>query len=113
MKKNVFASGCYDMLHSGHVAFFEEAATYADLYVGIGSYHTINKLKARKTSNTDQERLDMVNTLTTVKKARINGGIGILDCESEIRKLKPFIFFVNTDGHNLAKEQLCKELGIK
>jgi glycerol-3-phosphate cytidylyltransferase-like family protein len=24
------------MLHSGHVAFFEEAASYGDLYVGIG-----------------------------------------------------------------------------
>ena len=35
--KKVFVSGCYDMLHSGHVAFFEEAARYGDLYVGIGS----------------------------------------------------------------------------
>ena len=26
MPKKVFVSGCYDMLHSGHVAFFEEAA---------------------------------------------------------------------------------------
>jgi glycerol-3-phosphate cytidylyltransferase-like family protein len=25
MKKKVFVSGCYDMLHSGHVAFFTEA----------------------------------------------------------------------------------------
>ncbi len=29
--KKVFVSGCYDMLHSGHVAFFEEAARYGDL----------------------------------------------------------------------------------
>ena len=34
MSKKVFVSGCYDMLHSGHVAFFEEAAAYGDLYVG-------------------------------------------------------------------------------
>ena len=31
--KKVFVSGCYDMLHSGHVAFFKEAARYGDLYV--------------------------------------------------------------------------------
>lgn len=37
MAKKVFVSGCYDMLHSGHVAFFEEAATLGDLYVGLGS----------------------------------------------------------------------------
>ena len=33
--KRVFVSGCYDMLHSGHVAFFKEASQYGDLYVGI------------------------------------------------------------------------------
>ena len=35
--KRVLVSGCYDMLHSGHVAFFEEAASLGGLYVGIGS----------------------------------------------------------------------------
>ena len=32
--KKVFVSGCYDMLHSGHVAFFKEASSYGELYVG-------------------------------------------------------------------------------
>ena len=35
--KKVFVSGCYDLLHSGHVEFFRQAAEYGDLYVGIGS----------------------------------------------------------------------------
>ena len=43
MTKKVFVSGCYDMLHSGHVAFFAEAATHGDLYVGLGSDKTINR----------------------------------------------------------------------
>jgi cytidyltransferase-like protein len=113
MKKKVFVSGCYDMLHSGHVAFFEEAASYGDLYVGIGSDRTINELKARKTVNTDAERLYMVKALKTVKDAWINQGGGIIDFLDEIKTLKPDIFFVNTDGHNPAKEELCKELGIE
>lgn len=112
-KKKVFVSGCYDMLHSGHVAFFNEAASYGDLYVGIGSDKTINALKARKTVNTDSERLYMVQALKSVKQAWINSGSGILDFMEEIRELKPDIFFVNTDGHNPAKEQLCQELGIE
>ena len=37
MTKKVFVSGCYDLLHSGHVEFFRQAAQYGDLYVGIGS----------------------------------------------------------------------------
>lgn len=113
MSKKVFVSGCYDMLHSGHVAFFEEAATYGDLYVGIGSDKTINELKARKTINSDAERLYMVRALKTVKGAWINSGSGLIDFLDEIKELKPDIFFVNADGHTPAKEQLCKDLGIK
>lgn len=113
MKKKVFVSGCYDMLHSGHVAFFEEAATYGDLYVGIGSDQTIEKLKSRKTINSDQERLYMVKALKAVKDAWINQGDGLIDFEDEIKDLKPDIFFVNTDGHSPLKEKLCKDLGIE
>ncbi len=113
MKKKVFVSGCYDMLHSGHVAFFEEAAGYGDLYVGIGSDKTINELKARKTINSDEERLYMVKSLKVVKDAWINRGSGLLDFLNELDELKPDIFFVNTDGHTPAKEALCKEKGIE
>ena len=111
--KKVFVSGCYDMLHSGHVAFFEEAASYGDLYVGIGSDKTIHDLKARKTINTDEERLYMVKALRVVKDAWINQGGGVLDFLKEIKELSPDIFFVNSDGHSPVKEQLCKELGIQ
>lgn len=111
--KKVFVSGCYDMLHSGHVAFFEEASTYGDLYVGIGSDKTINELKARKTINNEQERLYMVKALKSVKDAWINQGNGIIDFFEEIKTLKPDIFFVNSDGHSALKEQLCQELGVK
>lgn len=113
MPKKVFVSGCYDMLHSGHVAFFEEAASYGDLYVGIGSDKTIDELKARKTINSDAERLYMVKALKSVKDAWINKGSGLLDFLEEIKDLKPDIFFVNADGHTAAKEQLCRELGIE
>lgn len=111
--KKVFVSGCYDMLHSGHVAFFEEAATLGDLYVGIGSDKTINELKARKTINNDQERLYMVKALKTVKDAWINQGSGIIDFLDEITILQPDIFFVNADGHSSIKEELCKKLNIE
>lgn len=111
--KKVFVSGCYDMLHSGHVAFFEEAATHGDLYVGIGSDKTINELKARKTINNEQERLYMVKALKAVKEAWINQGSGLLDFLEELNALKPDIFFVNTDGHSSIKEELCKKLGIE
>ncbi len=113
MNKKVFVSGCYDLLHSGHVAFFEEAASYGDLYVGLGSDQTIYELKGRCTINKNAERLYMVKALRSVKDAWINSGSGIMDFEKEVRELKPEIFFVNTDGFTPAKEKFCKELGIK
>ncbi len=113
MKKKVFVSGCFDMLHSGHVAFFEEAASYGDLYVGLGSDATIFELKGRKTINPDAERLYMVKALRCVKDAWINSGSGIMDFEKEVRELKPDIFFVNTDGLSPTKQAFCKELGIE
>lgn len=109
----VFVSGCFDMLHSGHVAFLEEAATYGDLYVGIGSDKTVAGLKNRKTVNSEAERLYMVKALRCVKEAWVNSGSGVMDFEPEVRRLKPEIFFVNTDGLSAAKERFCQELGIR
>lgn len=111
--KKVFVSGCYDMLHSGHVAFFEEAASYGDLYVGLGSDQTIYDLKGRRTINNERERLYMVKSVRYVKDAWINSGRGIMDFEREVREFMPDIFFVNSDGYTLDKEAFCKELGIQ
>ncbi len=113
MKKKVFVSGCFDLLHSGHIAFFEEASTHGDLYVGVGSDTTIIGLKGRKSVNSDKERLYMVSALKTVKDAWINQGSGLLDFELELRKLSPEIFFVNEEGYTPDKQKLCQELGIE
>jgi cytidyltransferase-like protein len=47
-QKKVFVSGCYDLLHSGHVEFFQQASQYGDLYMGIGVIDflpTLDKVK--------------------------------------------------------------------
>jgi len=111
--KRVFVSGCYDMLHSGHVAFFEEAASYGELYVGIGSDATIYELKNRRTVIPEQERLYMVKALRCVHDAWINTGHGIMDFAQQVEELHPDIFFVNTDGYTPAKKEFCDRLGIQ
>lgn len=113
MSKKVFVSGCYDMLHSGHVAFFEEASRHGDLYVGIGSDKTIHELKDRKTINTERERLYMVKSIRYVKDAFVNSGSGIMDFAEDVKRLKPDIFFVNTDGYTPEKKRFCEENGIE
>ena len=48
--KKVFVSGCFDMLHSGHVEFFREASTYGEWYVALGSDKTVFELKGQTAS---------------------------------------------------------------
>jgi cytidyltransferase-like protein len=112
-KLKVFVTGCYDMLHSGHIAFLTEAASYGDLYVGIGSDKTITQLKGRTPIYTDNERLYMIKSLKVVKDSWINTGSGTMDFEKEIIELQPNIFFVNEDGFTQEKQDLCTKLGIQ
>jgi cytidyltransferase-like protein len=112
-KKRVFVSGCYDMLHSGHIAFFKEAASYGDLYVGIGSDATIMGLKSRKTVYSELERLYMVKAIRYVKDACINAGSGVMDFVESVNKFKPDIFVVNEDGGSDVKRRFCIERGIE
>ncbi len=113
MAEKVFVSGCYDMLHSGHVAFFKEASQFGDLHVGIGSDATIEELKGRPTVNSEQERLYMIRAIRYVTEAFVNTGSGLLDFADDLRELRPDYVVVNEDGYTPAKEQLCRELGIE
>ena len=113
MNKKVFVSGCYDLLHSGHVEFFKEAAQYGDLYVGIGSDATILDYKHHKTVYSEQERLFMVKSIRYVKDAFINSGHGIMDFVPTVEALKPDVLVVNEDGSNEDKRRFCAEHGIE
>jgi len=113
MNQKVFVSGSFDMLHSGHIEFFREAAQYGDLYVALGSDRTIFELKGRSTVNNEQERLFMVKSVSFVKDAFISRGSGILDFEVELREIVPDYFIVNADGHTAEKRDLCRSLGIQ
>ena len=113
VRKKVFVSGCYDMLHSGHVAFFREASRYGDLYVGIGSDKTIEQLKHRRTVYSEKERLYMVKSIRHVTDAFVNSGSGMLDFLAELDRVKPDFFVVNSDGGSDVKRKLCQERGIE
>ena len=111
--KKVFVSGCYDLLHSGHVEFFRQAAQYGELYVGIGSDKTILHYKNHKTVYSEQERLFMVKSIKYVKDAYINAGRGVLDFIPTLDIVKPDILVVNSDGGSDSKRKVCEERGIE
>jgi len=113
MSKKIIVSGCFDMLHSGHIAFFREAASYGDLYVALGSDQTVFDLKGKTPVNSEQERLFMIQSVAVVKDAFVSQGSGMLDFEQDFRELEPDIFIVNEDGNIPVKRELCEELGIE
>src|ERR1035438_9380914 len=112
-QKKVFVSGCFDMLHSGHVRFLEEAATYGEVHIGLGSDQTVVDLKGRAPVNTQAERKYLLEALRHVKSCRINSGAGILDFLAELDQVAPNIFIVNEDGNTPAKAELCRKRGIQ
>lgn len=113
MAKKVFVSGCYDLLHSGHIEFFRQASQFGDLYVGIGSDATYQEYKHRKPMFPQEERLFMVQSVKYVKEAYINQGGGVIDFVPTLDFVKPDIFVVNAEGGSDDKRKLCAERGIE
>ena len=112
-RKKIFVSGCYDLLHGGHIAFFKTASSYGDLFVSIGRDENLLFLKGRRPVFSENERLYIVNSIRYVHEAFLASGTGMLDFEPDLEKIRPDIFIVNHDGHTPDKENLCKKLGIE
>jgi cytidyltransferase-like protein len=113
MNKKIMVTGCFDLMHSGHIAFLKEAAKLGDVYACIGNDENVFELKGRYPITPQNERKYMLEALSAVKEVRINKGIGIIDFVQEMDEIKPDVFLVNEDGATPAKAVLCKERGIE
>jgi cytidyltransferase-like protein len=113
MAKKVFVSGIFDLLHSGHIEFFQEAAQFGDLFVGVGSDQTAVDLKGHRPVNNEDERLFMVKSVGYVKDAFISRGSGMLDFVEGLKQVQPDIFVVTEDSNVPEKKELCESLGIE
>jgi cytidyltransferase-like protein len=112
-QRKVLVSGCFDCLHSGHVAFLNSAAQFGDLYVCLGNDANVFSLKNRTVFQSETERIYMLSALRCVQEVRLSQGMGLLDFEDDLRQIQPDVFVVNEDGHTEQKQNLCKELGIQ
>ncbi len=111
--KKVMVSGCYDLLHAGHIAFFKTAAAYGKLYVFLGRDENILQLKGKAPYFSQEERKFMVGSIRYVEQAIISSGMGILDFAEDMALLKPDIFVVNFDGSTPEKKDLCEKNGVE
>ncbi|MEI8235283.1 MAG: adenylyltransferase/cytidyltransferase family protein [Verrucomicrobiota bacterium] len=114
-RKKVVVTGCYDWLHTGHIAFFEEVAALGDVYVCLGNDANIRELKGEghplfKAS----ERLFVTGAIRHVTEALVSTGRGWMDAEQEIlHHIRADIYAVNEDGDKPEKAAFCRRHGIQ
>ncbi|TNE99059.1 MAG: D-glycero-beta-D-manno-heptose 1-phosphate adenylyltransferase [Deltaproteobacteria bacterium] len=67
-KKIVFTNGCFDILHSGHVMYLNEARAQGDLlFVGLNSDASVKRLKgAERPINAELDRKIVLENLKAV-----------------------------------------------
>jgi cytidyltransferase-like protein len=111
--KKVMISGCFDLIHAGHIVFFKSAAKFGKLHVYVGQDKNIKHLKGKAPYFSEEERKYMVGAVRYVEKAHIASGSGMLDFEPDMKILKPDIFIVNTDGFTLEKKKVCEDNGVE
>ncbi|MBC7365311.1 MAG: adenylyltransferase/cytidyltransferase family protein [Undibacterium sp.] len=112
----VFVSGCYDIVHAGHVQFFREARALGDhLTVCFASAEVLWFHKNRKSSLPDEHKRALIAGLKTVDEVVVGTGIeeGI-DFREHFLRLRPDILAV-TDDDKWAdlKRALCAEVGAQ
>jgi cytidyltransferase-like protein len=104
---NVFVSGTFDLLHSGHVTFLKNASEYGGLHVGIGSDYSVKKYKGQSPVCNQDERLFMIRAIKYVKKAWVNSGEGPFDFAEDVLKYDIDTIIVNEEQHTQEKEDFC------
>ncbi len=118
-KKVVFATGCYDILQSGHAVFFNQCKGFGDLLVvGVGKDETLRQLKGPgRPVNPENNRVYLVAAMQDVDYAVLNDDEiieGKIDFKDILTQLRPDIFILNDDDSSIEpKQKLCDDLGIK
>jgi cytidyltransferase-like protein len=112
----VFVSGCYDIIHAGHVQFFREARALGDhLTVCFASAEVLWFHKQRRSSLPDDHKRGVIAALDMVDDVVIGTGLepGI-DFRDHFLRLKPAILAVTEDDkYGPLKRDLCAQVGAR
>jgi len=113
---HVFVSGCYDILHAGHIQFFREARALGDeLTVCFASADVLWAHKQRRSSLPDEHKQAILESLSVVDRVVMGEGQKTgLDFEDHFLHLKPDILAATEDDqYGELKRELCKRVGAE
>ncbi len=114
--KKVFVSGCYDILHAGHLQFFEEARALGDyLIVSFASAEVLWHHKRRKPSIPDDHKRVLLQGLRMIDEVLITQGHKEgLDFEEDFLRIRPdFLIVTEDDLYGEVKRGLCAQVGAQ
>ena len=119
-RPSVLTTGCFDLLHPGHVAHLEEccdiagrgewSSAYRELIVCVGNDRTVRELKGYGRPVQDQRsRALMVAALACVDYVVISEEQGIMDHTRLMEILRPAVLVVPETDPFLAEKQALAE----
>lgn len=113
-KKIVFTNGCFDILHSGHVAFLKKARDLGDvLIVGVNSDESVRALKGEtRPVNQLEDRMQVLAGLSSVDYLISFSELTPINL---IKTVKPDVFTKGGDYSNkkLPEAEILNALGSK
>ena len=114
--KKVFVSGYYDVLHAGHLQFFDEARALGDhLTVCFASAEVLWVYKERRPTIPDTHKQALLESLRMVDQVVVGRGRREgFDFEEHFRRDQPDILAVTQDsGYKEEKRVLCESIGSR
>lgn len=110
----VFVSGCYDVLHGGHLEFFRQAKALGDyLVVCLPDDEVLFRYKKRYPWIPLQHKIDVISALEPVDEVVVGSDLDYsLNFRTKFLEIRPQILAVTEDDRFEAqKRSLCAEAG--
>lgn len=114
--KKVFVSGCYDILHGGHVEFFNQAKALGDyLIVSLPSEEVLFMHKRRRPFIPLDHKIHLTQSLSMVDEVVVGDDLEIgLNFRSAFLQIKPQILAATEDDKfEQIKKDLCAQVGAE
>ena len=114
--RKVFVSGCYDIIHGGHIEFFSQAKALGDyLIVSFAGEKSLKIHKGRKSSLPVEHKKRLLESLIVVDEVVVGDDeILGLDFTSHFLRLKPDVLVVTEDDrYGQQKRDLCAQVGAE
>lgn len=114
--KKVFVSGCYDIIHGGHIEFFTQARRLGDyLIVCFAGEKSLEMHKGRKSSLPVEHKKRLLESLNMVDEVVVGEDqIQGIDFYSHFLELKPdYLVVTEDDKYGPQKRELCDKVGAQ